>query len=332
MIFSDEVKPPTLDEQYFAPGNIDIFRTRFFDFGLHQVRFLCRVKSYPRLTGAADEFNHLRLIDPSWGDCGEMELVDLDGNQTQVRFYLPGQLTLTELQEYESVIRQNYSQQRIALWFYENMGWTSKVIELFAEELYEHRVTSLRKIESFIVDKMGLNLYPLSCLQFLPSRQTEISQTQPDNPELSFRISQIRPYSPHRPNEISQIEPYDLWKQAGISQIQPENSDQPDWTSQLQQDDPQPQTEISQNLPDIHLAQAEVDRDIPREHSIGDSDISLNRDDQELLRLWNDGRTVKEIGIRIGKAGKTVANRLSVLRGMLGEECVPLRKQPTRKV
>lgn len=331
MIFSDDVKPLTLDEQYFAPGNADIFRTRFFDFGLRQVTFLCRVKSYPHLTGEADEFNHLRLIDPSWGDCGEMELVDLDGNQTQVRFYLPSRFTLSELEEYESVIRQYYSQPRIALWFYENMGWTSKVIELFAEELYEHRVSSLRKIESLIVDRMGLNLYPLSCLQFQPSPQTGISQAQPDSPQLQSRIS-LPPWDiPQRPVGISQIQPNDPTPSFGISQIQPGNSAQPVGISQLQQDDPQPQPGISQMQPDIHPAQAVVDRDITREHPMGDNDILLNRDDQELLRLWNDGRTVKKIGLRIGKADKTVANRLSVLRGMLGEERVPLRKAPTRR-
>ena len=35
--------------------------------------------------------------------------------------------------------------------------------------------------------------------------------------------------------------------------------------------------------------------------------------------------------IRTGKTGKTVANRLSVLRGMYGEDRIPLRKTPTRK-
>jgi hypothetical protein len=324
-------KPLTLDEQYFAPGNTDIFRTRFFDFGLRQVTFLCRVKSYPHLTGAADEFNHLRLIDPSWGDCGEMELVDLDSNQTQVRFYLPGRFPLSELEKYESVIRRYYSQQRIALWFYENMGWTSKVIELFAEELYEHRVTSLRKIENFIVDRMGLKLYPMSCLQFPPSPQTGISQTQPDCPMLQAGISLPPWIISQRPVGISQIEPYNPWTQVGISQIQPGNSDQPVRISQLPHDDPQLQKGISQMQPDTRLAQAEVDRDIPRQHPMDDSDIPFTIDDQELLRLWNDGLAVKKIGLRIGKADKTIATRLSVLRGMYGEERVPLRKQPTRK-
>jgi hypothetical protein len=74
-----------------------------------------------------------------------------------------------------------------------------------------------------------------------------------------------------------------------------------------------------------------VDCDIPIEHTSEVGESSLNKDDQELLRLWNDGRTAKEIGMRTRKAGKTILNRLSVLRGMLGEERVPLRKATTRK-
>ncbi len=62
-----------------------------------------------------------------------------------------------------------------------------------------------------------------------------------------------------------------------------------------------------------------------------ESDIPLNGEDQELLRLWNNGLTAKEIGIQTGNVGKTISNRLSVLRGMLGEDRVSLRKAPTRK-
>jgi len=74
-----------------------------------------------------------------------------------------------------------------------------------------------------------------------------------------------------------------------------------------------------------------ADRDIPREHSGEESDISLTKEDQELLRLWADGLTAKEIGMRTKKTGKTISARLSVLRGMYGEDHIPLRKKPTRK-
>ncbi len=84
-------------------------------------------------------------------------------------------------------------------------------------------------------------------------------------------------------------------------------------------------------MPDTHLVQAGVDREVPEKLPMDESYIPLNGEDQELLRLWNNGLTAKEIGIRTGKVGKTISNRLSVLRGMYGEERVPLRKAPTRK-
>jgi hypothetical protein len=317
MIFSNDAKPLTLDGQYIVPGNITSIRERFFDLINRQLPFLCKVKTNPYFNNPADEFNHLNLIDYSWGDCGELEFIDLFSNQTLVRFYLPGPFELSELEKYERAIRQNLSRQRIGLWFYETIGWTPKVIEIFAEELFEHKVDRLRGIESLVVDRLGLSPYPLSYFQILPAPQIGISQTQSHSLQPQAGISQTQWDSPQLP--------------VGISQIQTDNPHQPVWISQLEMDSPRPQPGIAQIPPGTHLTQAEVDWDIPREHPIEESDISLNREDRELLRLWNDGLPAKEIGIRTGKTGKTVSNRLSVLRGMFGEERIPLRKTPTRK-
>jgi len=248
-----------------------------------------------------------------------------------VRFFRPGPVELSEIDKYQNAIRSNYSRPRIGLWLWENLGFTTIVIELFAEELYKHRVTSLQLIESLAVEKLGLSTYPSYPFQIPPASQTGIFQTQPSSPEPSFGISQT-PSDIHQRQAGISLPPSDISQRpAGISQIQTGNSAQPVGISQLQQDDPQLQFGTSQNPPDIQPAQAEVDRDIPREQAMGESNIPHNRDDQELLRLWNDSLTAKEIGLRIGKADKTVANRLSVLRGMLGEERVPLRKAPTWK-
>ncbi|MDD5368049.1 MAG: hypothetical protein PHQ40_03095 [Anaerolineaceae bacterium] len=331
MDVAENAKPLTLDAQYIVQGNIMAIRMRFLDLARYQFAFMCRVKPDPNRIIQEDEFNHLLLIDHIWGGGGEMEFIDLNGSQTGVRFYLPCPVELSEIDEYANVIRKNFSRPRIGLWLWENLGWTPKVIELFAEELHEHRVTSLQLIEGLAVEKLGLSTYPLYPFQFPPAPQTGKSHTQPDSPLPQAGISLPEWDIPQRPVGISQIQPNDPNPPFGISQIQPGNSVRPDWTSQLQHDDPQPQPVISQNLPDIHLAQAGVDRDIPKEHPVDKSDIPLSREDQELLRLWNGGLTVKEIGLRIGKADKTVANRLSVLRGMLGEERVRLRKTPTRK-
>jgi len=62
------------------------------------------------------------------------------------------------------------------------------------------------------------------------------------------------------------------------------------------------------------------DRDIPRDELI------LRDDQQELLRLWQSGKTAKMIALRTSKTEKTVLNQLTLLRKSLGEERVPRRR------
>ena len=289
MVLVNDAKPLTLDGQYVAHESIDIVRMIFLDLVNVKHYFMCRVISSSHFMDPADELNHLGLCDFTWGDCGEMELIDLDGRQTLVRFYLPGPFELSEIEGHEGAIRQFFSRPRIGLWFYMNLGWTPKVIEILAEELFEHRVTCLRNIENLVVNKLGLSPYPLSYFQIEPAPQTGISHFELDSP---------------RP-------------QTGMYQTQPDRSEMPPG--------------ISQKLMDTLQTQGGADWDIPRDPPVEESDISLTKEDQELLRLWIEGLTAKEIGIRTGKTWKTVSNRLSVLRGMYGENRVPLRKKPTRR-
>jgi hypothetical protein len=318
MDVAENAKPLTLDAQYIAQGNIMAIRMRFLDLARYQYAFMCQVKSHPNRMLQEDEFNHLLLIDHTWGECGEMEFIDLKGNQTGVRFYLPGPVELAEIDKYENAIRNNFSRPRIGLWLWENLGWTPKVIELFTEELYEHRVTSLQHIQGLAIDKLGLGTYPLSYFQIPPAPQTGISQMQSNSLQPTGGISQIQPES-QRP-------------QAGVILPQPENPLPSAWIFQNQPYNPNLQVGIPQIQTENSELETGVDRDIPREHPTKESEITLNKEDKELLRLWNNGLTAKEIGFRTGKVGKTISNRLSVLRGMYGEESVPLRKQPTRKV
>jgi hypothetical protein len=288
MALVNEAKPLTLDGQYIAAGNIENIRMNFLDL-MNKHLFTCKEKSYPHLIGPGNEFIHLCLIDFSWGECGEMEFIDLDGFQILVRFYTPDRLGLAEIEEYELKLRQSFSRPRIELWFYENMGWTAKVIEVFVEELYEQRLACLRNFQKHAVSRLGLIPYPLSYLQIRPAPQIGISQIQQDC---------LRP-------------------QAGIFQIQPDST--------------RPQAGISQQQAETPRRQGRVGRDIPREHPAEESDVFLTRENQELLRLWTNGLTAKEIGKRTGKTGKTITNRISVLRSRYGEDRVPLRKEPNQK-
>jgi len=52
-------------------------------------------------------------------------------------------------------------------------------------------------------------------------------------------------------------------------------------------------------------------------------DIGANR---EILRLWHQGLTCEQIGVRVGLTGKTVLNRINKLRNEFGILIVPYRK------
>jgi hypothetical protein len=90
MVLTNDAKPLTLDGQYIAHGNIETIKRMFLDLVNVKHYFMSRVKSYSHLNNPPDKLNHLGLCDFTWGDCGEMELIDLDSRQTLVRFYLPG--------------------------------------------------------------------------------------------------------------------------------------------------------------------------------------------------------------------------------------------------
>lgn len=48
--------------------------------------------------------------------------------------------------------------------------------------------------------------------------------------------------------------------------------------------------------------------------------------DREMVRLWHYGYQAPEIGRQLGKAGKTITNRLCELRRIHGTEIIPYRK------
>jgi hypothetical protein len=178
MELTDNRKPLTLDGQYIAKGNIGAIRLILFDL-LNKHFVMYRVKSCPHLIGPADEFDHLCLINPVWGEFGELELIDLGGNQTLVRFYQPGLPDLPDIKERESAIRKNLYRPAIELWFFDNLGWPAKIIDFFAEELLDHRFACLREIQDRLVSMLALIPYQLSYFQVRQVPEVGISPFQP---------------------------------------------------------------------------------------------------------------------------------------------------------
>lgn len=255
MALTGETKPLILDGQYIRWGNIEIIRASMI--ALFQKRWImCRPKPYPYLMHPSDALNHLRLLDPVWGDYAELELIDLAGVQTLLRFYQARLPDLEELMEYEGTIRKDLYRPPIALWFYEGLNLQFKVIEILAEELHEHRMECLRNLEELLLNALGLTPYLLSYFEIKPAPPAGISPSQPVESQLEI----------------------------------------------------------------------EKTRDIPKKPKSVKPDTTLRGQNQELLRLWTDGLTAKEIGQRIGKTEKTIHNKITALRMAHGEERVPRRK------
>jgi DNA-binding CsgD family transcriptional regulator len=47
---------------------------------------------------------------------------------------------------------------------------------------------------------------------------------------------------------------------------------------------------------------------------------------RQIVRLWNEHRTCKEISGRVGGTEKTILNRINLLRKQFGPQIVPYRK------
>ena len=115
----DSSKLLALDGQYICDGNIDEIRISLFD-RLYKLGLLWRFTAYHQLWVPTEETNHLILINPVWGKFGELELIDLDGGKTLVRFYQPEIPDVQDILDHERAIRKFLSRPAL-VWFLELM-------------------------------------------------------------------------------------------------------------------------------------------------------------------------------------------------------------------
>lgn len=54
-------------------------------------------------------------------------------------------------------------------------------------------------------------------------------------------------------------------------------------------------------------------------------------DSREMVRLWHDNLTCKEIAVRLGCTEKTIINKINLLRNQYGQEIVPYRRTTGKK-
>jgi hypothetical protein len=104
----DNKKPLLLDGQYIGKGNIEEIMISLLD-QLYRLGLLCRTMPYPHPLVPEEETNLIILLNPVWWKFGELELIDLDGTQTLVRFYQPEFPEKQEIIEREPAIRKYFS-------------------------------------------------------------------------------------------------------------------------------------------------------------------------------------------------------------------------------
>ena len=205
MSFISDTMPLIMNGQYLAYGNFERIKWSLVGLAEWQM-FICSVKTHPQWTGRVSEFDLLCMDELFWGDCFEVEIIGLNSFQTLVRFYIPGEIELSEIEAHQQALRNRLTH-RIDLWFYENLGWTRKMYEILAQELYNHRMDSLRNFKCEAVGRLGLIAYPMEDFQNLPAPQSWIPQLQPGSPQTQVGISQIQPDNPQQPVGISQSQP-----------------------------------------------------------------------------------------------------------------------------
>ena len=117
-ILSVHTKPLIMDGQYLAYGNFDRIKWSLFDLAKWQM-FICSVKTHPQLSGRVGEFDLLCLDELFWGECFEVEIIGLDGFQTLVRFYIPGEIELSEIEVHQHALRNRLTRSYRSLVFRE---------------------------------------------------------------------------------------------------------------------------------------------------------------------------------------------------------------------
>ncbi len=55
-------------------------------------------------------------------------------------------------------------------------------------------------------------------------------------------------------------------------------------------------------------------------------------DSREMVRLWHNNLTCKEIAVRLGCTEKTIINKINLLRNQYGQEIVPYRRTIGKKI
>jgi hypothetical protein len=178
MVLVDNSKPLIMDGQYIAKGNVDEIRISLLD-QLYRLGLLCRYMPYPQLLIPAVETVHIILLNPVWWKFGELELIDLDGTQTLVRFYQPEFPEEQEITEREPALRHYLSRRVNSLWLFDHLDWREKAIDFLGQELLDHRFACLRETQNRLVCSLGLIPYQLSYFQVQTAPEVGISPIQP---------------------------------------------------------------------------------------------------------------------------------------------------------
>ncbi len=145
------------------------------------------------------------LIHPVWGNFGAIELSEQEDRSTLVTLYQPSFPEEEDILEHEKAIRDNLPRLAFQIWFYDNLGWLAKVMDLLGQELLDQRLSWLRDIQDRLINSLELVQGRLSWYQMQPAPSVGISQMQLAQ---SVGISQMQaPAEPPEKDETQDIPP-----------------------------------------------------------------------------------------------------------------------------
>ncbi len=203
MELADNAYLPVLAGQYVS--KLDQEETRIMLFNcLWKNAILWRDTPYP--TNQPKLLNTIVLIHPVWGNFGEIELFEQEDGSTLLSIYQPPFPREEEIFEYEKAIRDHLPRLAFQIWFYDNLAWPAKVMDLLGQELLDQRLSWLRDIQDRLINSLELVQGRLSWYQMQPAPSVGISQIQLAQ---SVGISQMQaPIEPPKEEEPQDIPPW----------------------------------------------------------------------------------------------------------------------------
>lgn len=295
-----------------------------------------------------------------WGQIGRIKLEQGTSVQTSIQFYTPPYPTPPETERIENAIRaQILNNRRTLSDLYDKR---EKILQTLAEDLYKHKQAILLQISAWLTSTLGIwgliedRSIPVTFNFLIKGTPAQFgvmlrhffpTYRHPDGVEL-VAVKVMKPGAGELREIPTDANPIQVNLSLGKSRVEITTHTLPDRQSILRvslSGDAKSWLlwdalrEEMKKLNWFHLPEVPAQL---LENAIGNAPLAPNQQtvilhepwllipdagtNRQLVRLWNEQWTCKEISRKIGGTEKTILNRINLLRKQFGPQIVPYRK------